>query len=100
MLHCTIALEQAKCFAGKETKFYNPNKPKGIKAEDEATLENIQDIYHKYNRMLLTMNWKGYSIVHQTFHLISSIWIYALTVSKLLIAYRRLIKLKTHMNPW
>jgi hypothetical protein len=49
LLHCTIALEQAKCFAGKGTKFYNPNKPKGIKAEDEATLEIIQDIYHKYN---------------------------------------------------
>ena len=49
LLHCTIALEQAKCFTGKETKFYNPNKPKAVKAEDEATLEMIQGIHRKYD---------------------------------------------------
>ena len=48
-MHCTIALEQAKCFAGKEKKFYNPNKPKAVKVADEATLEMIQGIHRNYD---------------------------------------------------
>jgi hypothetical protein len=33
LLHCTISLEQAKCFAGREERFYNPNKPKLLKSK-------------------------------------------------------------------
>jgi hypothetical protein len=42
-------MEQAKCFAGRETKFYNPNAPKTIKVEDEVILERIQGIHRKYD---------------------------------------------------
>jgi hypothetical protein len=42
-------LEQAKCFAGREEKFYNPNKPKTIKTEDEEKMQMIQGIHHKYD---------------------------------------------------
>jgi hypothetical protein len=41
-------LEQAKCFAGKEEKFYNPKIPKTVKTEDEEKMEMIQGIHCKY----------------------------------------------------
>jgi len=49
LLHCTIAIEQAKCFAGRETKFYNPDAPKTIKVEDDVILERVQGIHRKYD---------------------------------------------------
>ncbi len=49
LLHSTISLEQAKCFAGREERFYNPNKLKVIKIEEEEKMQMIQAIHRKYD---------------------------------------------------
>ena len=39
----------AKCVSGREKKFYNPDKPIPIKAEDEEKFERIQEIHRRWD---------------------------------------------------
>ena len=50
LLHCTVKVEQAKCFANREEKFYNPvEQPKlGDKAE-EAMIAKVQAVHCRWS---------------------------------------------------
>ena len=67
LLHCTIKLEKAKCFVGRETKFYNPIKPKAIQAEKEETMTTIQGIHRKWDHASYNEMVRLYAYVPEEF---------------------------------
>jgi hypothetical protein len=69
LLHCTVKLEQAKCFANREEKFYNPKEqPKFEDKAEEAMVVKVQAVHCRWNhasfdelnRLMkkLQVNWK------------------------------------------
>jgi hypothetical protein len=46
LLHCTVKVEQAKCFANREEKFYNPvEQPKLEDKAEEAVIAKVQAVH-------------------------------------------------------
>jgi hypothetical protein len=48
LLHCTIKLEKAQCFAGREKKIYNPSQIALIDLEDEEIIKKVQNVHRKW----------------------------------------------------
>jgi hypothetical protein len=50
LLHCTVKVEQAKCFANREEKFYNPmEQPKLEDKAEEAIVAKVQAVHCRWN---------------------------------------------------
>jgi hypothetical protein len=50
LLHCTVKVEQAKCFANREEKFYNPMvQPKLEEKAEQGIVEKVQAVHCRWN---------------------------------------------------
>ena len=67
LLHCTIKLENAKCFVGREKKFYDPTKPKVVNVEQEEVMNKIHSVHRKWDHASYNEMVRLYSYVPEEF---------------------------------
>jgi hypothetical protein len=49
LLHCTVKIEKAKCFANREEKFYNPmEQPELEDSQEKSVIAKVQAVHCKW----------------------------------------------------